>query len=191
MNNNRTSITVLIILVAVFLISAGVSGVRSVSSSISSTPTPTPEVSSKYKIRFDGFGPVKVGMKPADAMKSLTLTENRYDDESDCYYLDMDSANPENLPSFMVNNGTVARVDVSVPGYRTEAGAKVGDTEARIKKLYGGRVEVSPHEYVDGHYLTVASKDGKHAIIFETDGKIVTYIRAGRVPEAGFIEGCS
>lgn len=158
---------------------------------LSASPTPTPEDDSKYRIRFDGFGPVKVGMKPSDAMKALKLTENRWDDESDCYYLDMNSKDPESSPSFMVNDGTVARVDVSTPEYLTEAGAKVGDTEARIKELYGKGVDVSPHEYVDGHYLTVTSKDGKFAIVFETDGKVVTYIRAGRALEAGYIEGCS
>ena len=153
------------------------------------SPTPTP--ASEYKIRFDGFGPVKVGMKPADAMKEFDLKENRYDEESDCYYLDMNLEDPESAPSFMINDGTVARVDVSTPEFTTEAGAKIGDTEARIKQLYGKSVEVSPHEYVDGHYLTVSSKDGRYAIVFETDGKIVTYIRAGRPPEVGYIEGCS
>jgi len=157
----------------------------------SAMPTPTPETTEKHRIRFDGLGPVKVGMKPSDAMKALKLTENRWDDESDCYYLDMNSEEPESSPSFMVNDGTVARVDVSTPDYMTEAGAKVGDTEERIKELYGKGVEVSPHEYVEGHYLTVTSKDGKFAIVFETDGKVVTYIRAGRALEAGYIEGCA
>ena len=171
-------------------LAAGI-GFRHPAAALSASPTPTPEAAAKHRIRFDGFGPVKVGMKPADAMKALKLTENRWDEESDCYYLDMNSEDPENSPSFMVNEGTVARVDVSTPDYQTEAGAKVGDTEARIKELYGKGVNVSPHEYVDGHYLTVTSKDGKFAIVFETDGKVVTYIRAGRALEAGYIEGCS
>lgn len=129
-------------------------------------------------------------MDPADAIKVMNLTESRWDDESDCYYLNTSSEDPESSPSFMVNDGTVARVDISNAVHMTEAGAKVGDTEARIKELYGKAVEVSRHEYVDGHYLTVTSKDGKFAIVFETDGKVVTYIRAGRALEAGYIEGC-
>jgi hypothetical protein len=175
---------------AFFLAAAGIGEPATVSSA---APVATPTPASAFKIRFDGFGPVKVGMKPADAIKAYgnVLSENRWDDESECYYLDLNKENPESEPSFMVNDGTVARVDVSNPEYLTEAGAKVGDTEARIKELYGKDVEVSPHEYVDGHYLTVTSKDGKYAIIFETDGKVVTYIRAGRPPEVGFIEGCS
>jgi hypothetical protein len=161
------------------------------------TATPTPEKAGRnpaneFPIRFDGFGPVKVGMKPADAMKVFgnLLTENRWDDESECYYLNM-KEDPENSPAFMVNDGTVARVDISTAEYQTEAGAKVGDTEARIKEIYGPGVDVSPHEYVDGHYLTMTTKDGKYAIVFETDGKVVTYIRAGRPPEVGYIEGCA
>ncbi len=176
-------------------VEVGGSGNRPSSPSVvpSSTAPPERNLAAKYRIRFDGLGPVKVGMKPGDASKAFgeDLTENRLDDESDCYYLDMNADDPESAPSFMVNAGTIARVDVSTPDYLTEAGAKVGDTEERIKELYGPGVEVSPHEYVDGHYLTVTSKDGKYAIVFETDGEKVTYIRAGRPPEVGYIEGCA
>jgi len=68
------------------------------SGSGSASPTPTPLPASTYRIRFDGLGPVNVGMKPAEAMKEFALTENRYDDESDCYYLEMKSQDPESAP---------------------------------------------------------------------------------------------
>jgi len=155
------------------------------------TPTPTPELAGKYPIRFDGYGPVKVGMKPVEAMKAFKLVENRWDEDEGCYYLEFDTEDTDKTPGFMVNDGTIARVDVTSPDYLTEEGAKVGDTEQRIKEIYGKGVKVSPHAYVDGHYLTVTSKDKKYAIIFETDGKVVTYIRAGRPPEVGYIEGCA
>jgi hypothetical protein len=91
--------------------------------------------------------------------------------------------------SFMVLEGEIARVDTTSRAYRTAGGARVGDTEARIKRLYGGRVKVEPHKYTDGHYLIVG--DGKRAIIFDTDGKKVLLIRAGRYPEVDWVEGCS
>ncbi len=93
--------------------------------------------------------------------------------------------------AFMISSGFVARTDVSERGFRTVSGAQVGDSEGRIKALYQGRVVVSEHAYADGHYLTVQSNDRRFAAVFETDGKVVTSYRIGRVPEVLYIEGCS
>ncbi len=144
---------------------------------------------SQYKITYYGFGPVKVGMKVSAASKALGIPFTELDKENDCHY-----ANPKRLfkdVGFMIVNGRIARVDVDTRGYVTAAGAKIGDTEARIKRLYKGKVAVSPHKYTDGRYLTVQIDGGKFGIVFETDGKRVTYIRAGKSPEFGYIEGCS
>ena len=73
----------------------------------------------------------------------------------------------------------------------TAEGARVGDSEATIKRLYPGRVRVTPHEYIEGHYLTVVSPDGKHGYVFETDGRKVTQYRAGSRVAIRYIEGCS
>jgi hypothetical protein len=89
----------------------------------------------------------------------------------------------------MVVDGRIARVDVENQSIATGAGARIGDSEARIKRLYP-QVEVTPHKYVRGHYLT-AMPAGEYRIIFETDGVRVTRYRAGRMPEVKWIEGCS
>lgn len=73
----------------------------------------------------------------------------------------------------------------------TDRGARVGDTEATIKRLYRGMVKVSKHPYVNGHYLRVNIKGGRFSIIFETNGKRVTSFRAGKSKEVSYIEGCS
>ena len=74
----------------------------------------------------------------------------------------------------------------------TKRGAQVGDSEKSILRLYKGQVKVSPHTYVDsGHYLTIKSKDGRYALVFETDGGVVTSFRIGLLPAAEYIEGCS
>jgi hypothetical protein len=74
----------------------------------------------------------------------------------------------------------------------TAEGARVGDSEARIKEIYGDRVTVQPHKYLpNGHYLVVAAAgDAANRIVFETDGKVVTTYRAGRRPEVENVEGC-
>ena len=94
----------------------------------------------------------------------------------------------------MVVDGEVARVEVSGSGVvATTAGARVGDTEARINQLYPDRVQTTPHKYTDGHYLTVrgSGADSIHRLVFETDGRRVTRYRGGRMPEVEWVEGCS
>ncbi len=146
------------------------------------------------KITTKGFGPVLAGMTVAEASKALgvrLVSEHQPVDEN-CSYV-----NPERgFPglSFMVIDGHIARVDVESKTYTTPSGARVGDTEARIKSLYKDQLKIEPHRYVDGHYLIFVPKDAAdkdYRIIFETDGKRVTHIRAGRLPEVEYIEGCS
>ncbi len=46
----------------------------------------------------------------------------------------------------MVTNGFVARIEIESKAYATDKGAKIGDTEAKIKSLYKG-VQVYPQKY--------------------------------------------
>jgi hypothetical protein len=89
----------------------------------------------------------------------------------------------------MLFAGKVVRLDVITAGVATASGARVGDTEQRIRELYpGSRVE--PHKYTDGHYLVVDSSPGRR-LVFETDGTRVTRYRAGAIPHVDWVEGCS
>jgi quercetin dioxygenase-like cupin family protein len=71
----------------------------------------------------------------------------------------------------------------------TAEGARIGDTDGRIRELYEGRVTEQPNKYTPGHSLVV-TPDAEHRIIFETDGKVVTRFRAGRLPEVEWVERC-
>jgi hypothetical protein len=145
----------------------------------------------RYVASYDSFGPVKVGMRISEASKALGVPLVRgQGQEEACYYV-TPWTGLEGV-SFMVTQGRIARVDIEAKSYRTERGARIGDTESRVKRLYKGRVRVSPHKYVDwAHYLIVESRGGKFMIVFETDGKRVTSYRVGKNPEAGYVEGCS
>lgn len=109
-----------------------------------------------------------------------------------CYYVVVDGRPGV---AFMIVDGRIARLDVRQPAsVKTAEGAGIGDTEARIHTLYPGRVEVQPHKYSKGHYLVVtpeAPRDSTYRFIFETDGVGVTRYRTGRLPEVGWVEGCS
>ena len=153
--------------------------------------TTTPEIleNSKNIVTYDSIGQVKTGMTVAEASKVFGMPFTTID-EGSCRYFRVKGDFKD--VAFMVTDGTIARFDISEPGFATAKGAKVGDSEEKVKNLYKESYKVSGHPYVEaGHYITINSENGKNGIIFETDGKVVTEFRAGRFPEVGFIEGCS
>lgn len=143
-------------------------------------------------VTLDGFGPVKVGMTLPQTSKALGVRVTRgagYEGDG-CYY-----ASPENGyegVAFMMSGSRIVRIDVRGSRYATDRGARVGDSEARIKRLYRGEYKVSRHKYVDeGRYIEVEAKGGQYLLIFETDGRCVTAYRVGRPEQVGYVEGCS
>ncbi|MCD9029295.1 lectin [Luteimonas sp. BDR2-5] len=145
-------------------------------------------------ITFEGFGPAGFG---ADAEQVRMAWGNDLGDAQPsepggCYYLI-----PQPLGSagyriaFMVEGDRFSRIDVRNNGYTAPGGGKVGMDRADIDRLYAGRVEASPHKYVDGaQYLRV--RDGGAALVFETDadGKVTEW-RIGVPPQVDYVEGCS
>lgn len=112
--------------------------------------------------------------------------------EYGCYYINFKGY--QRQLGFMVSGGKITRVDVWDSGISTLSGAKVGDSEERIKQLYGDKIKVEPHKYTDkGHYLIYTPKDKNdqnYRVIFETDGSKVTQLRAGLIPDVEAVEGC-
>lgn len=109
-------------------------------------------------------------------------------DDQACFYV---STKKQPKLSFMMLEGLLARIDVKDPGVKTPRGIQVGDSENHALQVYGSRLKVSPHKYIDnGHYLTAKSSDGDYGIRFETeDGKITTYY-AGRFDAIQLVERC-
>ncbi len=141
-------------------------------------------------VTFNSFGKVKTGMTVSQAAQALgTELVGKAEDGMDCYYV-----NPKQGfkgVRFMVTNKTIARIEIESKAYATDKGAKIGETEDKIKSLYKG-VQVFPQKYDEKlHDMEVHSADKKYLIIFETDGKRVTGFRAGQAEEVGYVEGCS
>jgi hypothetical protein len=166
--------------------SAGASGTSGATSAATAPGSPA-----AWTVTENGWGPIRAGMSVADARAALggELPEpaNR----------ECDHVRPPRGPKgvlIMTVGGQVARVEVNDTTVATAAGARVGDTEARINALYAGRVQTGPHKYVDGHYLVVrrgTGADSTYRLVFETDGQRVTRYRGGRLPEVEWVEGCS
>jgi len=109
-----------------------------------------------------------------------------------------DYVRPKTTPrdvAFMVEKGRISRIDVTNSStIATTAGARIGDTEERIRSLYPGRVISQPHKYTDGRYLVVTPAnpaDSAFRIVFETDGTRVLRYRSGIRPAVEYVEGCS
>ncbi|HBL14448.1 MAG TPA: hypothetical protein DD379_24280, partial [Cyanobacteria bacterium UBA11162] len=153
------------------------------------------QLTESSKVAINGIGPIRVGMtvKEAENSADIKLIREEIGAHENCSYVKSQTG-PSGV-EFMVIDDRIARVNIyENPRITTVGGAKIGDTEERIKSLYPGQIEVSPHEYVPGgHYLTFVPKDAQdqqYRVVFETDGKRVTDFRAGRIPEVEYVEGC-
>jgi hypothetical protein len=159
---------------------------------VSSQASAQGERARRLVVSYDGFGPVKIGMTLSQASRALgvRVTRDAGYAGDDCYY-----ATPKGGfkgIAFMMSGTRIVRIDVESGSYTTDRGAKIGDSEARIKLLYKGAYKVSRHKYFDaGRYIEVEIKGGRYGIIFETDGKRVTTYRVGRPEQVGYVEGCS
>lgn len=158
-------------------------------------PNGTPrDTVSDVALDENGLGPVQIGMTLDDAV-SMGLLNERPDIKPACdfVYPAVGSGVPFDV-GVMVVKGRIARIDVDTGSVTTEDGAKIGDTEDRVKGIYGNEVETRPHKFIDGgRYLVVKGDSaavGKE-IVFETDatGKVIMF-RAGRLPEVEWMEGC-
>jgi hypothetical protein len=151
------------------------------------------QLTATSKVAIDGIGPIRVGMTiqqaEASARRRLLSQGGKL---GNCWYV-KPQGGPRDI-SFMVIDGQIARVDIyGNSPITTVSGARIGDCEDRIKSLYA--VRITPHEYVrGGHYLTFVPNDRserQYRMVFETDGKRVKLIRAGRLPEVEYIEACA
>jgi len=140
-----------------------------------------------WVVTQDDVGPVKIGMTlpqlNAALHEKFALPESKED--QGCFYV---TATKHPQVSFMIEDKHLVRVDVGKSGVATIEGVQVGDSEERVKQVYGSGVKVEPHHYTDGLYLTLRS--GNYGVRFETEqGKVSTFY-AGTFEAIQYVEGC-
>jgi hypothetical protein len=154
-----------------------------------------PLLTESSRLGTNGIGPVQVGMTIAEAeAKSGRRFVAEVPGRGGCGYAVAKGLSGVN---FMVINGVIERVDISNPKVMTLSGAKIGDSDARIKTVYPDQIKTESHPYTGrsgGKYLIFQPQDRadrNYRVIFETtNGKVVRF-RAGRLPAVDYIEGCS
>lgn len=130
---------------------------------------PTP----RHRVRFDGVGRLRIGMGEPELRKELGAALRIEARDSGVY-----AGWGDPFLGLLLVDGRLARIDVSGGRWRTVGGARVGSLESEVRAIFKRRVEITPHTYDPrGHVLVVAGKE--HALAFETDGDIVTALRAG------------
>jgi len=93
----------------------------------------------------------------------------------------------------MFRDGQLVRTEARTPVIADGEGVRVGDGEATVTARYGDRIQRAPHKWVDGFYLTimpVAGADTLRRTVIEVEKGVVLLIRAGRMPEVEWTEGC-
>ena len=160
-------------------------------------PAPAPTVAADEVIGFGGFGPARFGGTEESVRVAWGSEMIRSGSEDACRQLFTRPPAPppaERGIWFMLVDGKFARYDVDTTKYRAPGGIAVGDPESKVAEVHSGRVESTPHKYVEGaKTLTVTPAEGGDSrLVFETgaDGKIARW-RIGVPPAVFYVEGCS
>ncbi|OYW13870.1 MAG: hypothetical protein B7X02_01240 [Rhodospirillales bacterium 12-54-5] len=140
----------------------------------------------QYLLSKDGFSGVKIGMS------KQALDEGhphlKYSDEvtPGCLEVEDDAG-----VTIMIEEGYVTRVQVNEPHYLTDKNIHVGSTEQEVVAAYGKAALKENAKYDEnGHFFFVIDAQSKKGISFETDGKKVTSMYAGKLPSLQYVEGC-
>ncbi len=158
--------------------------------SVSAAASP---LSSSSRIGPRGVGPIVFGITPRQA----ALTGARFDSTkpsagSTCFYL-----RPQTLGglTFMVENGSVRRAEVTRKTIASVDALRVGDSRAKLLTFYGKRARLSPDKYDPKTETAVIepsnSADAKYRMIYSVKNGAVHAIFAGLLPQIAYVEGCS
>ena len=139
-------------------------------------------------LTFNGLGKISIGMS-IESIENLGYRLSELPVGSDeCVEVTL---NGDDSIWIMLEDRQVTRVSTRNPSIKTKQGIKVGTTEKQVKRVYGANLLIESHQHDEqGHYLITKSKNGKFAIVFETDGIHVTDIHAGLKNSAQYVEGC-
>ncbi|MCB0881778.1 MAG: hypothetical protein KDC33_06120 [Thermoleophilia bacterium] len=160
------------------------------------TPTPTAPAPAPATptLSRNGLGPVTIGMTLAQAQRASGIRFRApTGDVPSCRYAI--SRDPRlGLALMVARQNRVVRLDLMRPRYATAKGIRVGSTQKAVVTAYPTAV-VTRHKYLArGKEIWVGARPMARtgrAMVFETNGARVTNIRAGKLPQVGYVEGCS
>lgn len=157
--------------------------------------TPPGQASDAGLARMDGYGDLRFGMTGDEAKQAWGgELKGVPAEDGGCYYLAPKWVRVPSDFAFMIEGGKFVRYDVGTGKEVAPGGGKVGMGIDEIRRLYAGRIDETPHKYVEGgRYLKVPDANGGAGkLVFATDaGGKVTSWRVGVPPQVDYVEGCA
>lgn len=144
-----------------------------------------------WTLRFDGIGPLKVGMTFDQANASLQRRLKRTPDDlrpnDHCDEISV-PGHPETALMFI--DDKLARVDVWHAGARLRGGVVIGGAEHSLMPAYA-KASKSPGFYDNSQTeWTLPSADGRMAIRITTENNAIITAIAGEAKAVAYVEGC-
>ena len=138
------------------------------------------------------LGPVRTGMSTDQVLPLADWSGlARRQPAGECWYLRYQGG--ESDFDLMIIDDRVVRIELKgASKLHTFGGARIGSSEAELRRLYGARLDVQPHKYdPQGHTITYRSSNGEFGLRFETSSGKVTAIQSGPWEHLHYVEGCS
>ncbi|MCB1176297.1 MAG: DUF1131 family protein [Leptospiraceae bacterium] len=168
--------------------------------------SPINDFHTKYKIFLKGLGKIKIGMTKSEIEKATGLnlgSDNSHGEgQEDGYACEMYELKKDKkelgislmLTSEKKQTPKLGRIYISSKKIHTKSGIKIGDTIKKLLKTYPDNLKKESNHYTGTPIYVFTPKDKKDQnfrISFETDGKVITEISVGKIPEIEYVEGCS
>ena len=138
-----------------------------------------------------GIDQIMFGMTVHDAQVAAGSQFTPVTPIGHCYLVVPDDAPPG--ITFWVVAGTGERVDVDTRTITTRSGAGIGDTEDRIREMFGERIHTTLLPDGSGNLLAYVPKDvadATYRVMFLSNGLQIIRMWAGRLPWAEELGGC-
>ena len=144
-----------------------------------------------WTLRFDGIGPLKVGMTFDQAKASLRQRlERTPEDLRPNDHCDEIEVPGHAETALMFIDDKLARVDVWHVGARLHGGVVIGGAERSLMRAYA-KASKSPGFYDDSQTeWTLPSADGRMAIRVTTENGAIIAAIAGEAKAVAYVEGC-
>lgn len=156
-----------------------------------STTVPASTLGANSSVSTVGLDTVTFGLTVKQAELAAGTPMTPCEPVSNCYRVTPLDA-PKGI-SFVVDAGTIERVDITEGPITTRSGLGVGTKESRIVELLGNKLDrkVNDDGSIDLIFVPTDPNDAEFRVIFTIrDGVVVTF-RSGRVPLVLPAEACS
>lgn len=161
------------------------------STTVSAEELGPPTLDERSAVTTVGIDTVEFGMTVEEAQEAAgtPLVPLQADHDASCY-----EVRPQEGPpglTFLVVDGRIERLDVTSGEISTRSGAGIGDPADQIKDLFGDRIDerVTTEGTSELVFVPEDEADAQFRIIFDTEERVVTAFRAGRLPHVD--AGCA